>query len=199
MFRRKAEYYKSCAEITLYLFGKIIESGDLSLIDKKGKGKDAERSFHWNNIFNEYLELSKNENQHHILELMKYVSFMKIKIDLIYKCIQSISKNYNKELVDQLKKLGIRTKINRVTSHEDIRKVLTEVKKINISLKEKEKELENLTKNENKEKGFENILVDLSKFQGYRLDDKEISVKEFCSILNRYNDYHKSLKKRNGK
>lgn len=199
----KAIYYESIRELPMSIFIDIMETENHLLLVKKGRGKKDKAVAIWNNIVQEYNDLTENESQKHAVQLLKFVSLMDLKIRAINHCLYSLKLNFNQDLADMVSYFGIRSKITRLNRFDAIKKAESELKRMISSLEEKRSELENIQKKNNKESGnsgFQSVLIDLSKFQGYRLDAKDITVFEFCLLLNKFKEHIKNLnKKSNGK
>lgn len=196
---KKSIYYNSAKDMPFYNFIQIVETGDLKYVMLSGKGKADIKLKRWNSIFSEYTKLTSNDNQNHILSLVKYVAFMSVKIDLILFCLRSIEKAYNKELSDLVNILGVKVKIDIVDTHKSIKIASSEIKRMKTSVDEKQKEIDDMSKNSSTNSGdFESLLLDISKHQGYAIKSKEISVFEFCILLNRYSNFVKKSNKKNG-
>lgn len=201
LFKKKDICYQSCNEIPLYNFIKVLAKKDFSYLVVSGSPKHLDKV--WEKILNEYIELTGSEKQTQMLSLMKEVAFLGNKIFLIKSVEYSLRIQYSEELVLQLKKLGFNINLN-VKNYDQYNKqldiLLTRLKSTINIYETKSNELKELQKVDESDKDLESQylgwLTDLSKFQGYRLDPKEITVIEFISIMESYKN---SIPKNNGK
>lgn len=199
----KAQYYESIQELPLNIFIEIMNTSNYLLLKKSGKGKKEKAFFLWSKIIQEYNSLTENEGQKHIVQLLQFVALMELKIRTVNYCLSSLKMNFNQDLADFANFFGIRTKITRLNKYEGIKKAETELKRMISAVEDKKRELERIEeKNSNKtsKNSFESILLDLSKFQGYSINSKQMTVFEFCLLLNKYKEHIKNVNKRkNGK
>lgn len=201
LFNIKSEYYKSCSELPLYNFIKILVFNDLSYLIIKGKPRNLHAL--WNDIFEEYVKLTGDEKQSELLMLYKETAFLSNKIFLVQSIVYSLRIQYSKELQDMLIKQGFRIDLNvkDLSSYQKkLDNVLTQLKKVQSDLDRRKEEIKKHDTGEKvSESYYDEVLSELSKFQGYRLNSKEISVSEFVSIRNRYNKYVKDQLKKQQK
>lgn len=196
-----AVYYNNIKEIPLSIFMQIIDGGDTSLLRIKGFFKKKDTNDIWKIIINEFSEMMGVENNHHTIGLIKYISLMNQKISLIEFCIRSLARGYNDDLSKMLNALGVRNKIKEDDLINSLNIALTETKRMRFSVNEKEQELNasHGKSNDSLSDQIENLLLDLSKYQGYKID-QSMTVYQFCILTKKYKDYIKELnKKNNGK
>lgn len=200
---KKATYYESIKELPMSVFIDIIESGNYTLLSKNGKWKEGEAIEIWNKIIQEYNEITESEGQKHVIQLLRFISLMDLKIRTISNCLFSLKLNFNSDIADAVSYLGIRSKITRINRFQAIKRAESELKRMVASMEEKRKELELIEKknsNSDSSSNFQSVLLDLSKFQGYRIDAKDVTVFEFCLLLNKFKKHIKPVnKKKNGK
>lgn len=184
--------YKNCSELPLDIFLNILYTDNVSKLKKSPLFFVSKKKLKkvWGDIYDEYSDLSKSEGTTAFFQLLKQKTTLQNKIFITQTCIDSLKENYSEELVKVLKKLGYNFKFTRETLASDLKKVVAKSKPLLIRLKKLE---ENITPYLNaedlKKSDFEDILVSLSKFQGYRLDKKQITVSEFVNILNNYKEW----------
>lgn len=189
------KYYSSCKELPLHNFIMCANNGDLKQMHKSGiYFKECARK-KWEEILTEYSTLT-GRNQDGILAIVRYIAFLENKINLIYYCLRSLQKNYNQKLADELNGLGLKVKIKRINISQGIRIAVSEVKRMEQSILDKNKELEGLNKNGN---DFESLLIDLSKYQGYQIDTRKTTVYEFCKLTDKYKKHIQELNKKHSK
>jgi len=204
LFRKEPIHYKSCSEIPLYNFIKVLSTKDFKYLVISGKPKKLGQV--WEKILNEYIELTGNEKQTQMLAVMKEVAFLGNKIFLIKSIEYSLRVQYSEDLVGQLKKNGFNISLD-VKNYEQYNKqldlLLTRLKSTISIYESKAQELKDMQEIKESDRDLESQytgwLADLSKFQGYRLDPKEITVTEFASILDSFKKASSKNKTENGK
>lgn len=193
-------YYRSIKEIPLYNFIEIIETNDLKFLMKHGPGRRKKKIQIWEKIFDEYITLTNDKKVNNVFLLARFVTFERFKISLLMILLNSIRKQWNTELAEKINSLGIRSRITEDTFHRDIIRINGEIKLMVLSLRKKEKELKDKNKGEQSGRNeWVKLLMDLSKYQGYRINPKKITVYEFCIILLNYKDEAQQIKKNNKK
>jgi len=155
----------------------------------------------WGMIFEEYCILSKNTGYESFYDSMRRLFKIKIKLIAIENCINVLLKEFNKECVQILWDFGYRYDFNPKNREKyilNINKVYQKSKTLRIEKEKEQTVFDNLQKENEKEQNsgtyFEDILAALSQHQGYRINPKKTSVKEFCSLLARY---EKAIQKKN--
>jgi hypothetical protein len=69
----------------------------------------------------------------------------------------------------------------------DLKLTITQSKSLVVRFNDLNTDLERISKSEKSEANdYDAILSELSKYQGYRLDPKQITVSEFCAIVKRF-------------
>lgn len=157
----------------------------------------------WNLIFSEYQSLVKDEKSNYILSLLIQISTGENQIIIMNNALHAISVNYTDTLAKALSKLFPRIKFSKNTIKKDIEVAVNVMKSRQVKLNEAKAELEKERKksSENKSSGksqWISTLVTLSKYQGYQINIKTITVSEYCLILNNFKEYQLALKN-NGK
>lgn len=181
--------YTSCNELPLGIFLDILYNGSIQKLKKSRFSRVSKKKLKnaWATIYDEYSDLSKSESTQAFFQLLKQKTTLQNKLFITQLCIDSLKVNYSRELVNVLRKLGHNFKFTRESLTSDLKKVVAKSKPLVIRLKKLEENIapylsaEDLSRSD-----FEDILVSLSKFQGYRLNKSEITVTEFVNILNNY-------------
>lgn len=191
----KTVVYKNCSEIPLGVFLSIMYENDYSLmVVKKGLTKPNLKDC-WNVIYEEYNELSDDGGNQVFFQMIKQKTILQNKIFITQTCIDGLKNYYNLELVNVLKKMGFNFKFSKESLIRDLQKVVAKSKPFLLQLTKLNKEIQPfLSGDQLKISDFDDILVSLSKFQGYRINKNEVSVSEFVKILNNYKKWQ-TLKK----
>lgn len=176
--------YKSCSDLPMYYFIKAVCTGDISRIEN------------WEEIYSEYALLSKDTHQLHLLAVLKDISVLTNKIILIEAIVQQLAIRYNDELATILASNGFPIKQSE-HYERDLRMIITRAKAMLIRKNDRLKELEGIQSKKGdavKESDYDAVMVELSKFMGYRLDTHIVTVSEYCAIMNKYKASLKNAK-----
>lgn len=157
----------------------------------------------WDDILNEYMGLRENKGSRYMLDIIKDITFLKAKYQIIEQacstllvCFQHVFVSAAEELINVLKQYNYRYKFDLADEKMfsmNIRAVLSSNKKLISTWQRKEKEFEDYKKkhtgNEWTRKSFYVWAVTLSDHMKYRVDLDEITVAEWCTMLNKYDSY----------
>lgn len=104
---------------------------------------------------------------------------------------------FDADLVRLLRTLGFRHKYDPESESyiRDLQLTITQSKTLVVRWNDLNTDIANATKEEtNEANDYDGILSELSKYQGYRLDPKLITVSEFCAIVKRFKKENKVKK-----
>lgn len=187
--------FRNCSELTLDRFIEIVTSGLLTPLIKDGNPSEVELNEAWESIFNEYCDISNGQSQTYVLQLTREIKYLQWKITIINTIIERLKLSYVPELCDILRDYGFYYDYTPDTMLTDIISTVAEGQFLSVQLGVKKAEYDKyLASNEGKTStanDYDEILSELSKFQGYHLRAKDLSVSEYVSIFNRF-------KKQNG-
>jgi len=192
--------FTSCSDLPLYNFIKIVVTNDKNWLYSEHKMpwlKSADLESIWENIFNEYSELSNDKHGKAVFSITKTLTVLNGKIWVIEQCLsllQSVSsvgdvKDYA-ETIQTLKSYGFNYEWLNITLDDDIRKTKSSMKRIVLERNDAQKSYENLQSDNSKqatEADFDILIGQLSKFQGYYIDKKVITVAEYISYIAAFN------------
>lgn len=181
-------YYSTCNELPLWNFIRCL-TGDVTHLIKLGWPTKKSLEKAWENIFNEYIGLSKEVTHKAMLGLLKQISSMNGRFVLVYEVVRSLRINYNEELVKFLLENGYKYKFDHLDYegfNKDLDRVMAKAKGLTLQAKDRQKELDSLKGKSEGETDWDELCSALGKFQGYQIDKKKITVSEFVSILNSY-------------
>lgn len=157
----------------------------------------------WDDLYSEYISLRENKSALYVLGLIKEITFLKAKYQIIEEACRMLVLCFDNNLIkayDELKPVlrlyNYRQAFDMTKPAEfarDIRAVLSANKK-SITLRErKEHELnqyqEKHTGKAWDRKGFFIWAVTLGEYQGYRVDLDVTTVAEWCAMINKYEKY----------
>lgn len=192
--------YSSCSDLPLFIFIKVSVTSDLRHLKINGRPSKRQLEEAWENIFEEYTKLSKDTTSSAVLGCMKDIAMLKTKLALIQEIVLKMANRPNEGFANLLKGMGFRFDYDP-TDHEkymnDLKLTISQSKTYMVRIKDREKDLADLKSNggEVKESDYDDLLGELSKFQGYALNAKEITVATFISVLNRFKKANNPNKK----
>lgn len=182
------QVYASCSELPLWNFIKIVITGDLTYL---GDGTPEQLQEAWANIFMEYCDIFPSKNSIYVCQLTSEIEHLRTKLEVIQAIIDALSIQYIPDLVLELIDYGFNYPFTPETMLEDLQGVIAESKMFVVQKGVKEGEYKRFLESQKgdpaKESDYDEILSELSKFQGYHLKSKDLSVSEFVAIFNRYN------------
>jgi hypothetical protein len=157
----------------------------------------------WEDIFNEYMSLRENKSSAYMLNLVKEITFLKAKYQIVehacttlLACFEHHLVSAAADLVGILKQYNHRHKFDLTDEKmfsQNIRATLSSNKKLISTWQRKETELEDYQKkhagNEWTRKTFFVWAVTLTEHFKQRIDLDIISVAEWCIMLNKYEAY----------
>lgn len=189
------KWYTSCEELPLYNFIRMVVESDYRFILKKPfkEQKDINLSEKWEIVFEEYTVLTGNVSNKALFSLLKDIYGLEIKLRLTYSCIDYLTQWFNQDLCDVLKSMGYDGEFTIETMEKDLRNTFAEAKRLTLQLRDNETDYNATGKNDKEPtaKDFQSLLVHLSKFVGFKLDSKNLTVAEFVSFLDEYNNFNK--------
>jgi len=165
--------------------------------------EEIPRPEYWDDLYDEYISLRENKSSLYILGLIKEITFLKAKYQIIEQACEMLTVCFRSNIFDQAKELIAVLRLysfrqafpmdNEIFFSRDIRAVLSLNKKSISTWGRKEKELEDFqTKHAGKawdRKGFYVWAITLGEHQGYRVDLDVVTVAEWVTMLNQYEKY----------
>lgn len=177
-------------ELPLWNFIQVIVTNSLTPLIRNGNPTDQQLAEAWNNIFTEYCDIYTSTNQTYVLQIQREIRYIESKLDIIQICIDRLKISYYEPAIAELREYGFDYPYTPDTMFEDLQNTVAEAQYLVVQKGVKEGEyakyLAENAKEEVKETDYDDILSELSKFQGYHLRSKDLSVREYVSIFNRY-------------
>ncbi len=172
----------------------------------EGQASEEELKEAWNNIYLEYASLMQQNQVNEVFELIKEINTLNAKITLVDTCVRHLSHNYDQQLIDVLNELRLRCNLlqgdNEETAFQKLNGVISRAKKWLVEIQMAEVKLESIQeteKNENPRDYFYDMLMVISKENGYHAKSSEITVYEFCRHINKLNEkFQRELAKNAG-
>ena len=176
------------------------------LLDNKlyvlGKGTEEELNSAWEDVMHEFSGLRANNSTTEILELQKEIFVLRNKIKIITLCIDVLWETYNRDLANELKTMGFNVKLDwsdKVQYYKELNLIFRKSKTYEVLARRKEKELQTLSEKSKSEKysrkDFVSINTSLSKYMSFHINNSQITVAEWCDMVNKYEDYLESQQK----
>ena len=189
------KYYNSIANCPLSVFIQVSITGDVRNLVINGIVSDEKLNDAWDNIFYDYLKRTDITRYNILLRKLKDIEILSNKYRLIWAIIEMLSLGYNLDLVSGLKSLGYRYRFERFSDPKsyvlDVERVQKDAESIMKTINEMKAGLIGSPGEEVKEEDFDGILVDLSRFQGYKVKKEETTVSEFVNIFEKYKKHGK--------
>lgn len=192
------EYYQSCDTLMLYNFIKIVVTKNIrQWLTISGYPSDEQLSDAWNKINESYQDLTEDTDGDYLLGLFTSISMLEGKLAIIYNILAYLEINRSEGLIQVLQdEFGYYYEFSEESIEIDIKSIISELKldQVNLDLQNKElKEFQGKGKAPN-EFDYDSILSTLSKYQGYHIRSKDITVTEFIAILNRFKHENNPIK-----
>jgi len=204
----KSQYFASVHKLPLSRFIDCLIDGDLSSLIIEGKPSEEELAQAWETILDEYQELlgSGDAEFKQFLSTCKELTGLQSKynkIALLLNVLENVG--LVEEFATQVRRLinkNLKFDIKQGEQYKrDIKYCQGVLRSLHLQISIKEKAVEAIQKS-NPKKGramtrldFQTILVNLSDFSGYLLTD-QITVADYCTRINRYNQYIQSNPKK---
>lgn len=180
--------HKNCKTLPLSKFIEILVEGSLSPLVIFGFATRTALQKLWDDIFHEYLSLTKNESYTHTFNTIKEYTALRNKIIIAEILLQGVVFNRNKEIISALKNIGLGYSFSETSLKDDFKKATAKLKlwifnaeKMYKELGEQTGEGKTISRND-----FDDILTELSAFQGYHLPVENLTVSEYVAVLNRF-------------
>lgn len=195
--RKARSTYKSCSDLPLYNFIQILVYDDKNLLynrPKKPWHKAADLDSIWDSIFMQYIEESKDDRSKAVLELMKEISFISNKLEIIQQCVNLLANvpsvdGYEKT-ISILKTYGFQYQFTNETIIKDLQRTVKSAKQIIIERDQLKTQLSEINKNEQEratEKDFSVHLANISSALHLTIDPKSTTVMQYIGYLEVFN------------
>lgn len=193
---KSASYYSSCSDLPLSVFIQVLTTSETKWLIKSGKPSKIQLKEAWEKIFDEYSNLSENKQQNYLLNLLREYYSIPNKLHIIQTIVDNLAVRYDAELIRLLREMGFRHSYSPETFERDLKLTVTQAKGLVLKYRSLYDDLEKLQSQDSKAEpsDYDLILSELSKYQCYRLDPKQITVSEFCAIVNRFKRDNKPKK-----
>lgn len=181
--------YRHCRETPLDVFIDCLVNRNTARLIRSGNPSPMEISKAWEQLFNEYCELSNSPRFRQLLTISKDIGQLSAKLLTVRTCLHVLTYRHSLHCINILKSLGYNSHFDAQNTEQyfhSINNIYSRSKAIEIALEQKKKEYEQLIKEDGKslnEEDFIQVLLYLSKQMGFHVKAKEISVLEYLSMI----------------
>jgi hypothetical protein len=167
---------------------KILTGGDLKHLVIRGKVLPEVLREAWAAISAEYADINKDELSKHNLMLLRDVHYLNNRIIIIEMIVKALITRRDENLIKHLRSMGFSFAYAEGPNYiNDLKLTISQTKRLKTMFDQKTAELKKLQDQpELTETDYIDSLTVLSKWVGYRLDYKTISVAEYLLILNHF-------------
>lgn len=198
--------YRHCGNTPLDVFIDVLVNKNFRRLIRWGGATDKQLYKAWEQLFSEYAELSETPQYKKMIGLSKEIGQLQSKIMTVNICIQVLNNRYSDAAVSALKRLGYSVYFD-LNDKQKYQKALISVRKkvkaAELTLMQRtgqyDEMIAGVKEGKLTEDYFTEMLVELSKFMGYRLNASEITVTEFVTISNKRNKELELMAKQHGK
>ena len=198
--------YSTCSKTPLDRFIDVYERREYERLIITGNPPRSALLEAWEKLFQEFNDLRKDDtyavNTDKIVEINK----LRLKVEFATKCVQLFEQGiYSEEYNKMLKKIGVRVTLNpddEVQFYEGVQRIVTQIRKWMNDIEELHIELtriqENMPKVDNDQSFFDEMLIILSKENGFWIKSHEITVAQFVKMENRLKEANEKKLLKNG-
>lgn len=201
-YKHENNLYIKCSQTPLDVFIDCLVNKNLNRLIKFGKANTRQLNEAWESLFSDYCEILGSPQYTRMVSLTKEIGMLQSKMLCITLCLKVLTVRYSYKCVQQLHKFGYNYKFSLTDPQgywKDIETVQKKSKSSELALDRALNEYKALfTKSEGGAPTlavFENNLIELSKYMGFRLNQKEITVSEYVAIIKRREREIESLKR----
>lgn len=200
-------YHQSCQTLLLSHFWEIMLTGNLRWLIISGQPSEQQLLDAWEAIVAEHSELVKTDKSNNLFDLYHKISNTEWQLALVDKCLNALKQQYDADIAAILNDRGfgiVEPSDDREVYLRSLYAIETDAKTLIILLNQYKSQYKSMHPESTDELTevnrvrYEKELAILSKFQGYRIKKEEITVLEYCAIINTYLEYIK-LQKKEGK
>lgn len=185
--------YEHCNEFPLSRFITCLCDNDYSVMLIDGEATEEELQQAWAKIYDEYLDLTSKNNNNEFLFLWNEYESLFYKHTVIEQCVELLKWWHDENLVGILKQHGYNFPFNPEDTErywKDLERVVTRSKKLLLDMKVRKEQLDAIQSASSGAKidrnYFDTILVVLSKFSQYHIDEEKTTVGRYVNMLNLY-------------
>lgn len=190
------ELFHSCSQLPLDKFITALVDRNLSAIVISGEPSPEQLSSAWNNIYYEYLELNASNETSYLFSLENDITLLSDEILNVETCLLYLSPEWRvyclgreQELISLLRYYGYKQSIDLTSPnyYKVLQVISNKLSAKKLRLNTKQKEFDDFTSAMERKAitraHFDTQLMRLSRFQGYALRAKDITVAEYIMIF----------------
>ena len=179
-------------------FIKIIITGNARHLVKFGYATKRSLKDTWDSVFSEYMELLKDNSHKHTLNIVREYNVLSGKIEIVQAVVDTLSIIRHDGLINVLRKMGFRYRFTEASMNTDLMAVVAKAKTWAMRVRSLGEEINkrSLEKSDITSNDFDDILIEISAFQGYQIDPKKTTVSEYVSLINRFKKHAEDGKQR---
>lgn len=186
---KSSNLYRTCSECPLDVFIDCLVDEKYERLIKYGKSTRHELDIAWEGIIIEYSDLSGESSMKRFVNLSKTINAMRCRITAARLSAYTLIMKGDESSVTRLRKLGFDFKFNEESITSDLKILEGRLKSLELEYKQKLNEYDAILNEGRKQKAnreyFDSMLIDLSKFMGFRLLSSQTTVSEFVNIKNK--------------
>lgn len=202
---KQPRLFTRCSQTPLDVFIDALVNKNLDRLVIYGKATQKQISDAWELLFTEYCEISGSPQYQRLVHLLRTIGSTRAKLLSVRACIAVLSHRYSERSVQTLRLFGYKYSFNvndKISYANDLKSLEQKIKTSELSLIQTEKEyyeLLNESENSNDDNYFPQTLIELSKYMGFRINPREITVSEFVLMQKRMLKEYEIIKnKKNG-
>lgn len=198
------DYYRSCSDLPLAVFIAILLGANINRLTLSGKPSTEELTAAWADIHSEYIDLIANSETRQFINLTKRINISISKLNRLETIVAVMQGIYHPKLAEELRRMGYDFPFNPEDKKQyttDLAACISLSKTEWVELQGMQKEYEELTKKTHTQaysrKYFDAVLVSLSKFMRYEVDESRVTVSKYCAIYQAYEKFSEQVNLKN--
>lgn len=181
----KHQVHASISTLTVDLFKRCI-AGELQALVSSGNPNNTLLHDTWAAIYAEYFDKISDGKPTEALRLQSDITVITAKLVEIEACIRGLAHCHSDHMVAHLKGLGFDYTFSEATLAEDLRRVIAEMKTIEVQLQQKQAELDRLhgaAKPTNATDIVDANMAAIAKHIGFIPKNSDVTVLQYCIWL----------------
>ena len=185
--------FLTCDQLTLDRFIHCFKGGDLSVLVIEGNADLNTLSSVWNDIYLEFVDLMSTGETEYVMDLRRRINIASIEIEEIESILFCLSFKPYPKLIDKLKDHGYYNEFNIANPEEymeSLKAVEQSLGSKRFQLEQDIKELKGYVEQQmNKEMDmdfFDFMVIRLSKYFGFMIDEKTVTVSKFVRMIKEF-------------
>lgn len=183
--------YRNCHELPMDRFICVLCDKDLSQLTKSGQAPVFILEAHFQDLYNEFVDLRGDKNGTAALELLKQITYNQNKKLIVQECLEIMRIRYVRDIAVELRQMGYNYRFDFSQKEEyerDLTRVAVSLKRIDTLIKSLEKDLNKFKSDESdgggfKRSDFDHMNSSLSKYMGFHVKESEVSVARWCAMM----------------